>query len=59
MPNNKRILFPGKVRIMSQLILAGKSDAEIKQQLNRPDLDMRWFRDWLTPQVIQNYGFNK
>lgn len=59
MPNNKRILHPGKREILCQLILAGKSDKEIKQTLNRPDLDMKWFRDWLTPDVIENYGFDK
>lgn len=58
MPNNKRILHPGKRKILCQLLLAGKTDAEIKTELGRPDLDMKWFRDWLTPAVIKNYGFD-
>lgn len=59
MPNNKRILHPQKRVIMCRLLKEGKSDAEIRTELERPDLDVQWFRDWLTPAVIQQLGLDK
>jgi hypothetical protein len=58
-PNNKRILHPAPRKRFAKMILAGKTDAEIKLELGRPDLDMKWFRDWLTPSVIKFYEFDK
>ena len=59
MPNNKRILHPEPRKKCAKLITAGATDDQIRDALGRPDLDVPWFRDWLTPQVIAQYDLLK
>jgi hypothetical protein len=43
-PNNDRICWGRKFEILKDLIKQGKNDILIRKILNRPTLDVQWFR---------------